>query len=203
VNEVVRLPSRGRDARNKPILLKDRDDDALMLMVRAGEDRAFEVLVRRHQRMALGTAMKYLGDPNSAEDAAQNSFIDLLKCVPSYHPGGKFRAFLAKIVINNCRMANRRARSEASKQRGLFSLQQTTPPETDRDSFGRWEQRRQFNDALSRISPKLREVLILRYAADLSLKEIGETLGIRLGTVKSRLFVGMEKLGQTLEAMER
>lgn len=203
MDEVVRLPFRGKSDANTPFLLEDRDDDALMWMVRAGEDRAFEVLVRRHQRMALGTAMKYLGDSSSAEDAAQNSFIDLLKCAPSYRPDGKFRAFFARIVINNCRMANRRARSEASKQRGFLSLHQASSAEAECDTLEQQEKQRKVHEGLSRVSPKLREVLILRYAADLSLKEISETLDIRLGTVKSRLFAGMEKLGKILEAVEQ
>ena len=201
MDKVIRLPFRG-DAQNSLILLEERDDDALMLMARAGVERAFEVLVRRHQRMALRTAVKYLGDPSVAEDAAQNSFLDLLRCVSTYRPKGRFRAFFAKIVINNCRMANRRARSEENKCQGFSSVSTQTVQDTDDYDFNRREQQRLLDAALCAISPKLRETLILRYAADLSLKEVGETLGIRVGTVKSRLFAGIEKLGKALEAME-
>ena len=203
MDKVVPLPIRGKHVEDRQVSLEERDDDALMLMVRAGEDRAFEVLVRRHQRMALATAAKYLGDPNAAEDAAQNSFLDLLRHATAYRPEGKFRAFLAKIVINQCRMANRRARSEATKQRGLFSLYQTAPPSNHHDTVRQREQQRLLDEALTHLSPKLRDVIILRYTAALSLKEIGETLGIRLGTVKSRLFAGVEKLSRALEAMDQ
>ena len=198
LDKVIRLPLRGAEGQNDPILL----EDALMLMARAGVERAFEVLVRRHQRMALRTAAKYLGDASLAEDAAQNSFLDLLRCVPTYRPDGKFRAFLARIVINNCRMANRRARSEASKRQGFSSMAEEAAPFVEAPEVGQLERRRLLDAAIRALSPKLREVLILRYAADLSLKEIGETLGLRIGTVKSRLFAGTEKLGKALEEME-
>lgn len=203
MDKVIVLPLGGKSVESGPFSVEDRADDALMLMVRAGVDRAFEVLVRRHQRMVLGTAVKYLFDPNIAEDIAQNSFVDLLRCVPFYRPDGKFRAFLAKIVINNCRMANRRARSEKSKRQRLFGV--AGEAEVQGCESGAVEQRerqRLLNAAMQRISPKLREVLILRYGADFSLKEIGDTLGIRIGTVKSRLFSGVEKLAEVLEAME-
>ena len=204
LDKVLVLPVKGNGADNNPISLQDRDDDALMLMARAGVNQAFEILVRRYQRMALGTAVKYLGDRLSAEDIAQNSFVDLLRCLASYRPDGKFRAYFAKIVINNCRMANRRERNEVNKRQGLSSLSdELDPSESDEGVLRRREKQRMLDTALRTLSPKLREVLVLRYAAGLSNRQIGEALGIRVGTVKSRLFAGVERLSRELEAMEK
>jgi RNA polymerase sigma factor (sigma-70 family) len=204
LDKVIVLPVRGNKPENGPLSLEDRDDDALMLMARAGVDRAFEVLVKRHQRMALGTAIKYLGDRLAAEDIAQNSFVDLFRCLTSYRPQGKFRAFLAAIVINNCRMAKRRERSEAAMRQGLFTLaEETKPAEAGEAALRRREEQRLVDAALLALTPKLREVLVLRYAAGLSQQQIGQALGIRLGTVKSRLFAGVAKLSRALEGMER
>jgi DNA-directed RNA polymerase specialized sigma24 family protein len=125
LDKVIVLPVKGNKPENGPLSLEDRDDDALMLMARAGIDRAFEVLVKRHQRMALGIAIKYLGDRPAAEDIAQNTFVDLFRSLTSYRPEGKFRAFLAAIVINNCRMAKR---SEAAMRQGLYALTEETKP---------------------------------------------------------------------------
>jgi RNA polymerase sigma-70 factor, ECF subfamily len=198
LDNVVKLPVKGNAGDS--ISLEDRDDDALMLMARAGMDRAFEILVKRHQRMALGTAVKYLGDRSLAQDIAQSSFVDLLRSLASYRPDGKFRAFLAKIVINNCRMAKRRERSEASLRQELYSLTDgAASSENDEGELQRREQQRLLDAALLALSPKLREVLVLRFAAGLSYQQIGEALDIRLGTVKSRLFAGVEMLGRALE----
>jgi RNA polymerase sigma factor (sigma-70 family) len=201
LDNVVSLPVKGVESDKNAVLLDSLDDDALAAMAQAGVDRALELLVRRHQRMVLGTAVKYLGDTISAEDIAQNSFMDLFRNIDRYRPEGKFRAFLAKIVINNCRMANRRTRSETSKQQRFQSLQEAKP--LDEDTFIEREHQRLIDKALRSLGTKLREVMILRYAADLSYKEIGETLGIRVGTVKSRLFAGVEKLSQALEAVDK
>ena len=62
------------------------------------------------------------------------------------------------------------------------------------------EQRRTVEKALARLSPKLRDVLVLRFAGELSYKEIAAALGIRMGTVKSRIFSGLEKLNQLMKA---
>jgi RNA polymerase sigma-70 factor, ECF subfamily len=204
LDKVVVLPIKGRSPASQPTSWEDRDDDALMLMARAGESRAFEILVKRHQRMALGTAIKYLGDRSLAQDIAQISFVDLLRSLGSYRPDGRFRAFLAKIVINNCRMANRHERSEANLRQGLGSLPGgIEPSEGDEGELQRRERQRLLDAALLTLSSKLREVLVLRYAAGLSHQQIGEALGLRLGTVKSRLFAGVEKLSQALEEMEK
>jgi RNA polymerase sigma-70 factor (ECF subfamily) len=201
MNNVVPLLAKSSESDADTISLDDRDDDALMLMTRAGVARAFELLVRRHQRMVLGTAAKYLGDPLLAEDIAQNSFVDLFRYVAGYRPEGKLRALLAKIVINHCRMVIRRARTEANTRQGYQSLQEADA--RDDDAVSRREQQLLLNGALQALSPKLREVVILRYAADLSYKEISETLGIRVGTVRSRLFSGVERLSRVLEELER
>jgi RNA polymerase sigma-70 factor, ECF subfamily len=202
LDNVVKLPVKGNASDS--ISFEDRDDDALMLMARAGEERAFEILVKRHQRMALGTAAKYLGERSLAEDIAQNSFVDLMRCLASYRPEGKFWAFLAKIVINNCRMAKRRERSEATMRQGLGALVDGTGlSENDEAELCRREQQRLLDVALLTLSPKLREVMVLRFAAGLSYQQIGEALDIRLGTVKSRLFAGVEMLGRALEEVEK
>jgi RNA polymerase sigma-70 factor (ECF subfamily) len=204
VDRVLVLPVKGNAPDSELISLRDRDDDALMLMARAGVHRAFEILVRRHQRMALGTAIKYLGNRLLAEDIAQNSFMDLFRCLASYRPEGKFRSFFATIVINNCRMANRRERSEAAMREGLFPLGlRTEPTVSDDGELERREEQRLLDATLLTLSPKLREVLVLRFAAGLSHQQIAEALRIRIGTVKSRLFAGMAKLSQALEVIRR
>jgi RNA polymerase sigma-70 factor (ECF subfamily) len=203
LDKVIPLPIKASAADDDPISLDDRDDDALMLMARAGVHRAFEILVRRYQRMALVTAMKYLGDRQSAEDAAQNSFVDLFRSLASYRPEGKLRAYLATIVINHCRMTRRRERGEASMRQLLGGLEAAMAPSRhDDDELQSREAQRLLDAALLTLSPKLREVVVLRYAAGLSHQQIGEALGLRLGTVKSRLFAGIAKLGRALEAVE-
>ncbi|MBN2716244.1 MAG: sigma-70 family RNA polymerase sigma factor [Deltaproteobacteria bacterium] len=201
MKKVVRLPLRFDSRKNESISLADLDDDTLMVMTRSGEECAFDVLVCRHQRMVLCVARKYLGDPLYAEDAAQNAFLDLYRHTQSYRPEGKLRAFLTKIVINQCRMTRRRMTSEAKTL--LAFAAQSTMDTLDTPNAYTTEQQRLLDRAVCALRPKLREVVVLRYAAGFSYQEISETLGIRPGTVKSRIFSAIARLGASLEAYEK
>ena len=196
--------SRHRRQRETPLTvpLEARDDDTLMRLAQGGVERAFDVLVRRHQQQVIAISVKYLQDIALAQDMAQTSFLDLYRNRDKYRPKGKFRAFLARIVINNCKMALRHARTEADTRR-VFQSAGPSHTEMNENELFRKEQQQLMEIALSRLSPKLRDVLTLRFAAEMSYREIADTLGIRVGTVKSRIFAGIEKLSQTMEEMER
>ena len=75
-------------------------DIALMLAVKAGDERAFESLVERHQFRIVGTIAKMLGGESDAEDLAQQVFIRVWQSAPRYHPSAKFTTWLLTITRN-------------------------------------------------------------------------------------------------------
>ena len=174
--------------------LAERSDDELMLLARGGLDDAFDTLIRRHQRPVLRVGMRYLGEATLSADVAQNTFVALLKALPEYRANGQFKAFLYRILLNQCRMARR---SERSLQRAIDQASNAT--EQNAHEVLVREQRRDVERALLRLSDKLREVVVLRFGADFNYDEIGETLGIPTGTVKRRLFTAKAKLREMLE----
>ena len=178
--------------------LAERSDDELMLLARGGLDAAFDTLIRRHQRPVLRVALRYLGEAALAADVAQNTFVALLRALPDYRANGQFKAFLYRILLNQCRMARR---SERSFQRALDQASNATEQDAHAVLFR--EQRRDVERALLRLSDKLREVVVLRFGADFNYDEIGETLRIPTGTVKRRLFTAKAKLREMLEEMKR
>lgn len=171
-----------------------RDDDSLMLLARGGVAAAFEVLVRRHQEKALRVAGRYLGDPCAARDVVQNTFIAVYRLLPQYQPRGRFSSYLLAVLLNQCRLEVRR--------RGHARPVETTdlgePSSGYDESILARERARELGRAVGRLSAKVREVVILRFAAGLSHQEIAETLAIPVGTAKRRLFDGLEKLRATL-----
>lgn len=176
----------------------ERDDDELMLLARAGVRSAFDTLVRRHQGRAIETAKKQLGSLDMAKDAAQNTFVELYRYVPRYNPQGKLKPLLYRILLNQCRMVHRSRRRFFDAKQRMAHEPERAPELPDAELIAR-ERRRQIERALLVLSPKLREVVILRYTGELSYEEIAKALDIPLGTVKSRLFEGVRKLRGRLE----
>ncbi len=185
-----------------PALSAEPSDDDLMLLARAGAAGAFDMLVRRHQARVLRLAYKYLGDAGLARDVGQNTFIEVFKFLPRYRPLGTFRVFLHRIALNQCHMLRRAARS---REQSVATLaRQSTDaqaPGLDERLIDR-ERQREVERALLELSEKLRAVLVLRFAGEHSLEEIGRVLDLPVGTVKSRLFAGLAKLRAELETEE-
>lgn len=181
---------------------EERDDDELMLLARAGVRSAFDTLVRRHQGRVIETAKKQLGSVDMAKDAAQNAFVELYRYVPKYDPQGKLKPLLYRILLNQCRMAHRSRRRFFDARQRLAHEPEPPPELPDADLIAR-ERRRQVERALLVLSPKLREVVVLRYTGELSHEEIARALDIPIGTVKSRLFEGVRKLRRPLERGDR
>ncbi len=189
VSDAAQAPPEG------DIALSERSDDDLMLLSRAGAAGAFDVLIARHRERVLRLAYRYVGQAALAADVAQNTFVALFRALPHYKAHGKFTSYLYRLLLNQCRMAKRSARAE-SKAMGVVAAVQ----ELDASETLMRERQRDVEAALGTLSVKLREVVLLRFGADLNYQEIAETLDLPIGTVKRRVFDAMAKLRETLEA---
>ena len=172
------------------------------MLFRSGRREAFDTLVRRHQGRVLRLAHKYLADKGAARDAAQATFVELFRYLPRYQPRGLFLVLLQRIALNQCRMYGRSRTSQGRAVEELAWQPEAPPPQAPDALLLAREQRREVEQALTGLSTKLREVLVLRYANDCSLEEVAQILELPVGTVKSRLFAGLAKLRQKLERVE-
>ncbi|HEX6277923.1 MAG TPA: sigma-70 family RNA polymerase sigma factor [Polyangiaceae bacterium] len=170
----------------------DESDDGLMLLARGGVEGALDALIERHQARVLRLASRYVGDAMLAADVAQNTFVALFRSAPQYQARGKFKAYLYRLLLNQCRMARRSARSHV---RVLSDLRESG---VGSEQVLQRERQRDLEQAVARLSVKLRDVVVLRFCAELSYDEIAETLDIPTGTVKRRLFDAMAKLRDEL-----
>lgn len=197
VSKVIPLrPEMGDEP--KPVALEERTDDALMLLARGGVRAAFDTLVRRHQSFALSVAYKYLGSWAAARDAAQNAFLDIYRSLPRYRAEGRFRGLLHRAVVNHCRMAHRAASSERRALEARARMALVESEAGDDNAILARERSRELARGLARLSQRVRMVVVLRFAGGLSYREIADALKIPLGTVKSRLFLGLEQLRDVL-----
>ena len=171
----------------------DQSDDDLMLLARGGVAGALDALIERHQARVLRLAGRYVGDVVLAADVAQNTFVALFRSAPQYQARGKFKAYLYRLLLNQCRMARRSVRSHV---RVLTDLRESgLSPE----HVLQRERQRDLERAVAGLSTKLRDVVVLRFCAELGYEDIAETLDIPTGTVKRRLFDAMAKLRDALE----
>ncbi len=179
------------ESTDKP--LGELDDDELMLLARGGCGEAFDTLVRRHQGRVLRVAGRILGQSALAKDAAQKAFFSVYRSLESYQARGRFRSFMYRVLLNQCLMEKRSAKRQELIRDRVAAAEAVNSNMTEKKILAR-ERRLELERALGRLSRKLREVLVLRFVADLSYAEISEVLKVPVGTVKSRMFSGLERL---------
>lgn len=178
---------------------QEMSDEALIGRVRAGDEGAARVLFERHRGRVYALAYSYLGDRESALDVVQEVFGRVFGALWRFRSGARFTTWLYRIALNCCYDALRRRRShpEEPAEQDVFALRGGDCEGPDA-SARRSELSAALRRAIAKLSPKLRDVFLLRFAEGLSYKEIANTLGINVGTVMSRLFYARQALREML-----
>jgi len=169
-----------------------RSDEALVAACNEGDAReaarAFEALYRRHKDYVLRVALRFVPDTDTALDVLQDTFTYLLRRFP---PPGRGLVLTAKLTTLLYPIAKNTAIT-ALRTSGRFPVaEDVAPDDLPGPDSGDTTDIRRFLAGLARGQ---REVLELRFVDDLSLQEIADVLSIPLGTVKSRLHLGIAKL---------
>jgi RNA polymerase sigma-70 factor (ECF subfamily) len=164
-----------------------------------GQQLAFEALFDRYKDYVYRVAFFVLRNQAEAEDAVQETFLDVLKALPDYDVQGPatFETWLYRVTVNRSRMRHRRKRVPSAAWDDVeASLERLPVPNAERPervTLDR-EQARRLWQAVDQLPEAHRLVVVLRYQEELSYEEIAQVLGIRLGTVKSRLYHAHKKL---------
>ena len=177
-------------------------DEQLMWRVKLEDDsQAFASLMARWEAPIQNLCMRMTGDPHRAEDLAQTAFTRVFARRADWQPVGKFSTFLWQIALNLCRDELRRTRRRAecsldevdeSGESGLdFVPSDEPPPDFQAETSERAGLVRQ---ALLKLAPPYREVVVLRHFEQLKFREISEVLGIPEGTAKSRMAEALTQL---------
>lgn len=165
-------------------------DVLLMLEVAAGSEPAFTALVHRHQQSLLNFFTR-MGASSECEDLLQETFIRLHRYRAKYRPAPRFTTFLYHLArhvwIDHGRKIVRFDRLVAAFQNEVQVAGQTGSAD-----------RADVTAALARLSPKLREAIVLNIYQGLRYQEVADVLGIPLGTVKSRINLALAALKEIL-----
>lgn len=170
------------------------DPDAeLMSEAAAGSEMAFTVLVRRHQNALLNFFTR-MGALMDGEDLVQETFVRLYRYRDRYRPSARFTALLYHLARN---VWADRGRKEARSERLASGLRVESAISREREFVNPGE-RLDVDAALQKLSPKLREAIVLNVYQRLRYQEIADVLEIPLGTVKSRINLALTALKEHL-----
>jgi RNA polymerase sigma factor (sigma-70 family) len=163
---------------------------------RAGDDDAYAALVRMHQQVAFRTAWLICGNEAEAEDVVQEAFIKAWRGLRRFRRGAPFRPWLLAIVANEARSGGRRSGRQARLLEQLLAnhrLSSGAVPTPEATAVAHSEAAA-LHARLAGLSARDREIVGLRYFLELSEAEIAHVLGVRRGTVKSRLSRALDRL---------
>jgi RNA polymerase sigma-70 factor, ECF subfamily len=174
------------------------EDEVLVQRVASGDESALSDLYDRYAGLVYGTGIRYLGDRGTAEELVQDVFTSVWKNSAAFDPArASFATWVYRITRNRATdlIRRRRARVRTVESEPLFEPGETDPSGALSRSFD-------VADALSRLSPVHREVLVLAYFQGFSQREISERTRTPLGTVKSRTTAALRALREAMEVGE-
>jgi RNA polymerase sigma-70 factor, ECF subfamily len=168
-----------------------------------GDGAAWEDLVRQHSRRVYGLCYRFTGRDSEAQDLTQDVFLRVFRSLATFRSTeGSFSTWLARLTRNLLIDHYRRTRNERitdSIEAQLPRVEESgTVARSDAAVAGR-EASELLQGALAKLSPELRETIILRDLQDMEYREISQILGIPEGTVKSRLNRGRAELARLLK----
>jgi RNA polymerase sigma-70 factor (ECF subfamily) len=181
------------------------EDAVLAERCQAGDAAAWELVVRQYSRRVYNLAYRFTSNSEAAEDLAQDVFVRVYRSLGQYDPGqGSLSNWLMRLarnlIIDDYR---RRQRTPIEGSEALddheYHLQGTSDSPERR--LQRDQRRMQVHKAIQKLSPDLRECVILRDIEELSYAEIVDLLKIPEGTVKSRINRGRIELAKILKRM--
>jgi len=169
----------------------------------SGEEAAWEDLVKIHTRRVYRLCFRFTGSDSEAQDLTQEVFLRVFRTLKSFRAGeGSFNVWLSRLTRNlliDHYRRSRLARSSDSLEEQLPVLEERSGPASRTEGMlaGR-EASELLQGALRRLSPELRETLILRDLQEMEYREIAQVLRVPEGTVKSRLNRGRAELARIL-----
>jgi RNA polymerase sigma-70 factor (ECF subfamily) len=169
-------------------------DAARVLACLAGDARAFAGLVAEYEKPVYNLALRMLRDPEDARDIAQTVFLKAWQNLPSYDPKYKFYSWIYRMAINeSLNVLRTRARVTEPVDERLPAQDAGPSDILDGDQV-----RNVVLEAIDRLKPEHRAVIVLKYFAGRDYEDMAEILGIDAKTVKSRLYAARQLLKDRL-----
>lgn len=184
--------------------MKEQSDIAIIDRVKAGDEQAYAIIVKRYEGQVARTVIGMLGSNDEAEDVGLEVFIRFYNSIDQYRGDSSLGTYLSRIAIN----LSLNALKQTKRKRLFLSFSPNNEEDNKNntlenrvlaeDDFTATDNKEMVQLALSRIDPKFRSIIVLRMLEGYSTKETAEALEIPTGTVLSRLSRAQEKLKSAL-----
>jgi RNA polymerase sigma-70 factor (ECF subfamily) len=175
----------------------DDSDEALMARVARGDERAFQVLARRHLPAMLGLARRILRNAADAEDVAQEALMRVWTHAPRWQPLALFRTWLSRVVVNLC--LDRKRRAPWVELEAAGDIVDPSPGAAEKAETD--ERARMVAGAIDKLPARQRSAIMLTYGEGMSNAEVAEILDTSVSAVETLLVRGKQNLRRALGNM--
>lgn len=153
--------------------------------------RAYEELMRRYQQTLFKVCARYLGNEGDADDVTQEVMLKVLHGLKRFEGKSKFKTWLYSITYNECITQYRK---ERRKRRLLNALSLDSQEEASEEKAPKIEEKGGLDRWLVHVGPIEREILVLRFVAELEFQEIADIMHMGLSATKMRYKRALDKL---------
>lgn len=194
-------------------MINQRDIDAqLVERVKAGDRRAFELLVTKYERRVLRLLSRFIRDHAEIEDVAQEAFIKAYRALPQFRGESAFYTWLYRIAVNTAKnylatqgrrpISMSQLQSADAEEGESFDAEDVVEDTNTPDAVLHSRQVAEtVNSAIEALPPDLRTAITLREIEGLSYEEIAEAMSCPIGTVRSRIFRAREAIAERLRPL--
>lgn len=168
-----------------------RSDMSLIHAARRGDGAAFAALVDRYANVLFRFALRYVSNPQAAQELAHDALVDFYRNMDRYEPRAALATYLCAIVSNKAKYAERKRRRSPKPMHEMDP--QANGPSPVEQAL-RDEDMMRLKTCVDGLIEPLRTVVELRFMEGLKVREVADALGLPVGTVKSRLFAAMRIL---------
>ncbi|MFO0876919.1 MAG: sigma-70 family RNA polymerase sigma factor [Gemmataceae bacterium] len=183
------------------------DDHDLIAESLAGDSSAFGELVRRYQDRLFNTVYRLVDNAEDALDVVQEAFLSAYQSLDSFKGDSLFFTWLYRIAVNTAISLKRKKRVliRIPDRNGENLAEPADPSELNRPGHAieQAEEERKLHRALARLSAEHRTVLVMKELEGQKYEDIAETLGVPIGTIRSRLHRARLELREMLEQEEK
>ncbi len=183
-------------------------DEELIGLLQRGDEWAFQLLVRRFRKKIFSIAFGITLDTEESQDIVQEVFLQVYRSIGNFRADASLSTWLHRITVNRCLNWKRRwsrrfkwlhVSTDNADNEPVIEAESDLPSPESRMASA--QTRRQIDNALKMLPDQARTVFVLRELEDLTYEEIADATGVKLGTVRSRLFHARKRLKEILQPL--